>query len=121
MQKRGRRIEERRMNSTTPPDPERAAPALCEPLPPCACPTIRAAAWNGAGCRGGEGKGAESNLFTPHNVLFEQTPKENRGGSNTLPGGRRRGLRAGGDGPKWIKNLPCNCGALIDTGGGGER
>lgn len=78
MQKRGGRIEERRMNSTTPPDPERAAPALCEPLPPCACPTIRAAAWNGAGCRGGEGKGAESNLFTPHNVLFEQTPKEKR-------------------------------------------
>lgn len=92
MQKRGRRIEERRMNSVTPPDPERAAPALCEPLPPCACPTIRAAAWNGAGCCGGEGKGAESNLFTPHNVLFEQTPKENGGGSNTLPGGRRRGM-----------------------------
>lgn len=83
----------------TPPDPERAAPQprLCaSPVPPASARTIGAAAWNGAGCCGGEGKGAESNLFTPYNVLFEQTPKENRGGSNTLPGGRRRGMRGWG-------------------------
>lgn len=103
------------MNSVTPPhQPQHAGPALCVPLPPPApARTIRAAAWNRAGCRAGEGTGAESNLFTPYNVLFEQAPKENGGGSNTLPGGRRRRRRVvGGDGPKWIRNLPCNCGAF---------
>lgn len=103
---------------TSPPSTPACKPSFVHaPSPPAPACTIRAAAWNRASCRAGEGTGAESNLFTPYNVLFEQAPKENGGGSNTLPGGRRR--RVGGDGPKWIRNLPCNCGPLIDTRGKG--
>lgn len=52
---------------------------------------------------------------------LNRLPKKTEEEATLCQAGGGGGCGAGGDGPKWIKNLPCNCGALIDTGGGGER
>lgn len=47
------------------------------------------------------------------NRLLKKTEEE----ATLCQAGGGGGCEAGGDGPKWIRNLLCNCEALIDTWG----